>query len=190
MTFIWISDVDNITTTFGKIYSHFRFEVYSDSALTCDSEKVLIIMIFSNSLTQKSFQLLLFSKEVQYTSTKTPSFLPQLKYLLTFITKIVNTASLCFWLYPESTVKVTTAIFINFFFPERLQKNGTVTFSGKRICLLHFLTMSVTFIYLIPKKLSGWQEGVWPFFYTLNSSNKCLKRIKWRHLIFKHTIDN
>ena len=64
--FIWISDADNVSTASGKINTNFRFKIYSDSAKTCDFEKVLIIIIFSDRLAKKPFDLLLFSKEVQY----------------------------------------------------------------------------------------------------------------------------
>ena len=63
---IWISDADNVSTASGKINTNFRFKIYSDSAKTCDFEKVLIIIIFSDRLAKKPFDLLLFSKEVQY----------------------------------------------------------------------------------------------------------------------------
>ena len=64
--FIWISDADNISTASGKINMNFRFKIYSDSTKTCDFDKVLIIIIFSDRLAKKPFERLLFSKEVQY----------------------------------------------------------------------------------------------------------------------------
>lgn len=74
------------------------------------------------------------------------------------------------------------AIFIKCFFPKMLQQNGTVIFSGKSVCVLHFL-MGPTFICLFNLEktyLGDRTDYGLTFFYTflLNISNKYFKRMK------------
>lgn len=111
--FTWISHTDNISS-FRKL-TPISGSRSTDSALTCDFEKVLIIVIFANSWHRNPASYCCFLKRYSTLKQKPHPPFSKPKYLLTFIIKILNTVSRCFSLYLESIRNVTVAIFINFF---------------------------------------------------------------------------